>query len=91
LRSRRAANLGGGADAFDCHGFDFVIGRRYRLPHQDRRALQATFSRNPEMLRYCLLPALGADSHRISLAEAMAQDAQGGAPSAGASDRRHEK
>jgi hypothetical protein len=39
-------SIGGGAGGFACHGFDFAIGRRNRLPHQFRRTLQATFSRN---------------------------------------------
>ena len=49
-------SIGGGAGGFPCQGFDFAIGRRNRLPHQDRRVLQATFSRNPN------LPALSRQS-----------------------------
>ena len=54
-------SIGGGAGGFACQGFDFAIGRRSRLPHQDRRALQATFSRNPN------LPALSRQSFSAQL------------------------
>jgi len=52
--------LGGGAGVSACNGFFFEFGWRNRLPHQDCRALQATFSRNPN------LPAFSRQSFSLS-------------------------